>query len=149
MIKACSLIVALAVCAPATHVAAQVNRPPCRRVLDEVNKQVNSRGGRPASPRAVAHTMGIEPEWVLRCMDAYGRVPAERSRLSAADREAFERALEEGRPVELSEDQPELRFEQEEKQKTERQEMRARRKKLEQEKEFDDSADFSFPMDKY
>lgn len=149
MIKACSLLVVLALCTSAGSAAAQVNRPPCRKVLDEVNKQVNARGGKPASPRAVAHTMGIEPEWVLRCMDAYGRVPAERSRLSAADREAFERALEEGRPVEVSEDQEELRYQKDQQLKVERQEQRQRRKKLEQEKEFDESADFTFPMDKY
>lgn len=156
MRKTSILFAALVVCVWTGRSAAQedapaapVNRPPCRKVLDEVNKEVNAREGRPASPRAVAHAMGIEPEWVLRCMDAYGRVPAERSRISAADREAFERALEEGRPVEVSDEQRELRYQKDEHLKVERQEMRQRRKQLEKEKEFDESADFTFPMDKY
>jgi hypothetical protein len=145
MIKALPLFVALAAGAAASPVAAQVSRPDCGRVLAEVNKEVNAREGRPASSREVAQAMGIETAWVLRCMEAYGRVPARRRRLNDADREAFERAIEEGRPVELSDDQRELRFEDEERLRTERQEIRERRKRLAQEKEIDESSDFAFP----
>lgn len=146
-----STLVALALLAGAVPAFAQaVNRPPCRDVLSQVNKEVTAREGSPASPRAVARKMGTEPEWVRRCMESYGRVPSDRSRQSDADREAFERAFEEGRPIELGEEQDDLRWQKLEKQRLERAELRERQKKLRQQKEFEDSAEsFDFPMAQY
>ena len=114
-----------------------------------MNKEINAREGRPASPRAVGKTLKTEPEWVMRCMEAYGRVPSERSRIADSDREALERAMEEGRAIEPDED--DVARHDEERQKTrEIRELKARQKKLaEQQREFDESGDFTFPLDKY
>jgi len=117
--------------------------------MSVVNREVFAREGRSASSRAVAKKMGIERSWVLRCMEAYGRVPSDRAHLSDADREAFERATEEGRPVRIEEDTAELSYEKQEKHRVEKAEQRARQKKLAEQKKFDESADFSFPMNEY
>ena len=129
---------------------AQVSRPPCRQVLGEVNKEVSLHEGNPASPRAVARRMGTETEWVQRCMEAYGRVPSERTRLHDSDREAFERALEEGRPVDKTEDTTDLSYDKQEQLRVERAEMRQRKKVLAQQKDFEESAEsFAFPDHQY
>jgi hypothetical protein len=117
------------------------SRPPCRTVMREVNREVSAREGHHASPRMVARTLGTEPEWVLRCMEAYGRLPSARGRLSRTDREALDRAVEEGRPLKIDEQDPEPRYEQRSRQRVERQELRERRRRLAQEKEFQNSSD--------
>jgi hypothetical protein len=147
-----SILLSTAALIPALAVpsAAQVSRPPCRDVLSQVNKEVNAHDGRPASALAVAKKLGTEPEWVRRCMAAYGRVPSQRSRMSDSDREAFERAVEEGRPIEVDEDNEHLRYDRLQEQRLERQELRARQKKLREEREFDQSSmGFDFPMAEY
>jgi Skp family chaperone for outer membrane proteins len=143
------LVVVVLPLATAPPAAAQMARPPCRKVIGAVNREVAARHGRPASPYAVARELGAEPEWVQRCMQAYGRVPARVVPQSEEDKEVFERALEEGRPMQLDIDKAELRYQKQERQRVERKEQRERRRKLREEKEFDQSSDPFYPVPEY
>jgi hypothetical protein len=121
--------------------AAAQNRPTCQQVIREVNREVNDHHGRHASPLAVARTLGTDEEWVLRCMQAHGRKPARQTRRSDDDREAFERALEEGRPVMTSDENAELRYDKAQELRLERRERRERQKAMEEHRKFYESDD--------
>lgn len=136
-----ALLSAAALAALAIPSAAEATRPSCQQVIREVNREVTARRGRQASPLAVARTLGTEEEWVLRCMEAYGRVPGRKIKRDADEREAFERALEEGRPIERTEDTAHLSYEKEQRLRQERKERRQRQREEQEKKEFDYSSD--------
>ena len=149
MIRLLLLLLALLVAVPVTPAAAQSERPPCNKVISAVNREIGRRGGNAASPRAVARTLGTEPGWVRRCMAAYGRQPARRHRVSDEEREALERAFEEGRDVQLDEETVEYSWERKRELQIERKELRDHQREMQERKEFYQSDDPFYDMSEY
>src|SRR5262245_44822152 len=100
-------LIAGALAAPA---AAQP-QPSCEQVVREANREVNHHQGRPAKPRTIASHLGTDVEWVLRCLEAYGRAPDYSDRMTSALRDEYQRAREEGREVKVDEFDPEPAYE--------------------------------------
>ena len=74
-------------------------RPSCEKVIAEVDRNIAVRRGAPAGAVAVSKNLDTELEWVRRCMEVYGRIPARRSRLESEEREALQEAIETGQPL--------------------------------------------------
>lgn len=149
MFRALILLLAVLAMTPAAPARAQSERPPCTKVISEVNREINNRAGNAASPRAVARRLGTESGWVRRCMQAYGRQPARRQRMSDEERESLERAFEEGRDVELDEESSEYSWERKRELQIERKELREHERELAKRKELNKGEDPFYDMSEY
>jgi len=52
---------------------ASAGRPDCARVVSEIDRVTGRRGKQRADPGVIARKLGVEPAWVWRCADTYGR----------------------------------------------------------------------------
>jgi len=76
--------------------------------MSEVHRNISQRRGRPPGTAAIAEKLQTDVAWVERCMQAYGRVPANRFRTSDVTRERLEEAIEEGKPLHPRPDAPDV-----------------------------------------
>lgn len=69
-------------------------RPTCPQVISEVDRVVDEQRGRPAGALTVSRRLDTDLIWVLRCMRAYGRVPAKDLRVEEQDMDELDTDLD-------------------------------------------------------
>lgn len=82
--------------------SARAGRIPCADVINEVDRVDSQSGARSADPVKVARRLKIDPRWVERCAEAYGRRLAHRAPDHGVGREDQDEQWEEQEPEEVS-----------------------------------------------
>jgi hypothetical protein len=81
-----ALLTALVWLAP-SELKAQARRVPCSEVLSRLDRVVSRRGPAAADPIKLGQSIGVDPRWIERCAQVYGRRLSREPRRAGVSRE--------------------------------------------------------------